>query len=147
MSQNLAIFVIPFIGAVIATVLESIWYGPLFSKSYMKAMGVDPMLAGTEEAKKSMMISVVLELLMNFVLFFGFFTILGIAGAVTYISSLIFAAIFWFFMVMPLKASAAIWSDKSTTSKWVLFGLGSGISLLSFVVVSPMFIWLVNFIK
>lgn len=147
MSQNLAIFVIPFIGAVVATVIESIWYGPLFSKSFMKAMGVDPMVSPTEEQKKSMMVSIILELLMNFVLFFGFFTLLGIAGAVTYISSVIFAAIFWFFMVMPLKASSAIWAGKGTKSNWVLFALGAGVSLLSFIAVAPLFIWLVNFIK
>ncbi len=147
MSQNLAIFVIPFIGAVLATVIQSIWYGPLFSKAFMKAMGVDPMIPPTEEMKKSMMISIVLELIMNFILFFGFFTLLGIAGAVTYISAAIFAAIFWFFMVMPLKASSAIWAGKGTKSNWVLFALGAGVSLISFVIVAPVFIWLVNFIK
>ncbi len=147
MSQNLAIFLIPFIGAVLATGLESIWYGPLFSKTYMRAMGVDPMLAGTDSMKKSMMVSVILQLLMSFVLFFGFFTLLGIAGAVTPISAIIFSAIFWFFMVMPLKASSVIWTDKSSRSKWVLFGLGAGISLIAFIAVAPLFIWLVNFIK
>jgi hypothetical protein len=113
----------------------------------MKAMGVDPMTVPTEDMKKSMMISVALELIMSFILFFGFFTLLGIAGAVTYISSVIFASIFWFFMVMPLKASSAIWANRGTKSNWTLFGLSSGISLISFAVVAPLFIWLVNFIK
>ncbi len=140
----LAIFILPLIGAVLVTVFGALWYGPLFGKAYMNAMGVTPP-ADMQSAKKGMMVGMILEFLMNFIMFFGFLTLMNLAFAGTYSAALVFALLFWFFVIMPQKGSNAIWTGKSTKSNWVLFGLGAGYSLISFVIVAPLFIWLIKF--
>lgn len=140
----LAIFVLPLIGAVLMVVLSSIWYGPLFSKAYMSAMGINPALVG-ESNKKGMIVNTLLEFLMSYIMLFGFLTLMNIAYAGTFSAAVTFGALFWFFIVMPQKASGAIWSGRDSKSSWTLFGLGAGISLISFVLIAPVFIWLIKF--
>lgn len=140
----LAIFVLPLIGAAVVTVLGSIWYGPLFSKAYMQAMGITGPV-NMDSARKDMMIRMVIDFLMTFVMLFGFLTLMNLAFAGTYTAALVFASLFWVFIVMPQKASNAIWSGRGKRDSWVLFFLGAGYSLLSFLIVAPLFIWLIKF--
>ncbi len=140
----LAIFVLPLIGAALVTVLGSIWYGPLFSKSYMRAMGIVAPV-NMDTARKDMMIRMVIDFLMTFVMLFGFLTLMNLAFAGTYSAALVFAALFWFFIVMPQKASTAIWSGRGKGDSWTIFWLGAGYSIISFLIVAPLFIWLIKF--
>ncbi len=140
----LAIFVLPLIGAVLMTVIGSIWYGPLFGKAYMRAQGIDPMMV-TPDQKKGMFGLIALEFVMSFIMLFGFLTLMNLAFAGTYTAAVVFASLYWFFVVMPQKASAAIWSGKGRNASWSLFGIGASQSLVSFVIIAPVFIWLIRF--
>jgi len=140
----LAIFILPLIGAVVMTIIGSIWYGPLFGKVYMRVISATTPV-DMQAAKKDMIIRMVIDFLMSFVMLFGFLTLMNLAYAGTYSAALIFGALFWFFVVMPQKASSAIWSGKNRSNSWALFGLTGGYSLLSFVIVAPLFIWLIKF--
>jgi len=139
----LGIFLLPLVGAVIVTVIGTLWYGPIFGKAYMRAMGVNPEMAPAN--KKGMIGKVVLDFVMTFILLFGFLNVMNFAYAGTYSAAFIFALLFWFFIVMPMKASSAIWSGRDNKSSWTLFGLGAGYSLVSFAIAGPLFIWLIGF--
>lgn len=140
----LAIFILPLVGAVLMTVIGFVWYGPLFGKSYMAASGMaaQSMDGGN---KKSVMTATIIEFVMSFIMLFGFLTMMNLAYAGTYTAALVFAALFWFFFMMTQKASSVLWTNLSTKSKWTLFGLGAGYSLVSLVIVAPVFLWLIQF--
>jgi glycerol uptake facilitator-like aquaporin len=140
----LAIFILPLVGAILVTVLGAIWYGPLFGKQYMSAMGMT-MPVDMAAAKKDMMIRMAIDFVMSFVMFFGFLTILNLSYAGTYKAALVIGALFWFFFVMTQKASGAIWSGRDRKNSWMLFGLNAGYSLVSFLLVGPLFIFLIRF--
>ena len=137
----LPIFLLPLIAAVVMTALGYLWFGPIFGRFYNSAMGVSPEMAGS--SKKSMMPKMVLDFVMSFIMFLGFLMILNIAQAGTYSSAILFGALFWVFIIMPNKASSAIWSNKTTKDSWVLFGITASYSLVSFVVSALLFIALV----
>ncbi len=139
----LAIFILPLIGAAVMTVIGFIWYGPLFGKAYMSASGITPESMGT--SKKSVIVPTVIEFIMSFIMLFGFLTILNLAFAGTYSSSLAVAALFWFFFMMTQKASSVLWTPMTTKSKWTMFLLSAGYSLVSLLIVAPLFLWLIQF--
>jgi len=140
----LAIFILPLVGAILVTALGAFWYGSLFGKTYRSAMGIT-MPVDMAAAKKDMIIRTVLDFVSSFVMFFGFLTILNLSYAGTYKAALVIGALFWFFFVMTQKASGAIWSGRSKRESWVLFGLNAGYSLVSFLLVGPLFIFLIGF--
>lgn len=141
----LGFFLLPLIGAMVVTVLGAVWYGPIFGKQYQMIMGVTPEMMAVDPManKKNMRINMVIELVMNFIMFFGFFIIMDMASAGTYSAALIFGSLFWLFIIMPNKASGAIWSGKGRKNTWTLFGIGAGYSLVSFLLVAVLFIALV----
>ncbi len=143
----LGIFILPFVGAIVATALGALWYGPLFGKQFMRAMGINPEVVAMnpQAAKKDMMIRMGLEFVTTFIMFFGFLTLMNLAYAGTYSAALIFALLFWFFILMPNKATGALWSGRNARDSWALFGMGVGYSLVSFAIIAPLFILLLSF--
>lgn len=139
----LAIFILPLVGSLIVTILGALWYGPLFGKAYNTAMGITAPV-DIKTAKKDMIIRMAIDFVASFVMLFGFLTVLNLTYAGTYKAALVIAVLFWFFFVMTQKASGAIWSGRDRKSSWVLFGLNAGYSLVSFVVVGPLFIFLIG---
>lgn len=141
----LGLFLLPLIGAVVVTVLGAVWFGPIFGKQYRMIMGVTPEMMAMDPMgnKKSMIINMIIELVMNFIMFFGFFIIMDMASAGTYSAALIFGLLFWLFIIMPNKVSGIIWGGKSRKNSWALFGIGASYSLISFLLVAALFVALV----
>ncbi|OGI76541.1 hypothetical protein A3C57_00475 [Candidatus Nomurabacteria bacterium RIFCSPHIGHO2_02_FULL_33_12] len=145
----IGILLLPLAAAVLVTILGYVWYGPIFGKHFMRSMGINTspemMEANKQANKKDMIIRVVLDFVSSFIMFFGFLTIMNLAFASTYSAALIFGIIFWFFIIMPNKASGAIWSGRARRDSWTLFGINAGYSLVSFALVAPLFILLLRF--
>ena len=135
------IFLLPFIGAVFMTILGFIWYGPLFGKTYMSLMGFQPT---DTPNKKDMIIRTALEFVSGYVGLFGFLNLTQVAGAPTIWEAALFSMVFWFLLVLPGKASSAIWSGKNTKDSWKLFGIGASYTFIAFLVMGPLFVWLIE---
>lgn len=142
------IFLLPFAAAIVATIVGMVWYGPLFGKFYMQVMGVSPELAeiNKQNNKKDMMKRVGIDFVMSFILFLGFLTLMSYFVG-TALVAVKFAVVFWLFIIMPNKATSAIWSNKSNKDSWMLFGLTAGYSLVIFLIVAPMFVGLMNLLS
>ena len=117
-----------------------LWYGPLFGKKWAAVIGV-PMMSEdcTPEEKKAMqrkmMPTYILGLITTIVMTFAVF---------------IFAHLFYLLPVMillyvgiilPLYASAALWSGKPKKLAWQMFWLTAGYQLAAFVVMTLVFMF------
>lgn len=134
-----AIFILPLVGAAIMTVLGFIWYGPLFGKPYMAAMGMNP--ENTNPDRKSIIVTTAIEFVMSYVLLFGFLILMNLTQSATYPAALTTAALFWLFFMVPQKASSVLWTPMDNRRKWIIFGLNASYSLVSIVIVAILFLW------
>ena len=109
----------------------SLWYGPLFGKKWLAAMGM-PMLDA--EMKKKMQksagplygIQFVLSLFTAYVLAHyieGWKDVSGVENALW----------IWGAFVLPIVAGNAMWNNCSTKNKWTNFCIGAGYQLVNFV--------------
>ena len=62
------------VSAIASMVIGSIWYGPLFGKQFLKAMGMDQWSPEKQaEMKKAMTMTYVWQFIASLVMFAGFF--------------------------------------------------------------------------
>ncbi len=117
-------------GALIAMVVGSVWYGPLFGKPWMKEMGMEkPKM--TESMKKEMMKSYSLmfvgSLIMSYVLAHSivfaatYFKMEGVAAG------LMSGLWSWLGFVAPVTLGSVLWERKS----WNLWLLNNGYYLVT----------------
>ncbi len=113
--------------AIASMIIGAIWYGPLFGKKFMQAMGMDKMSAEEQEKmKKSMITSYVLQFIASLVMFFVLACYIdtsihtGVAGGLANAFGL------WIGFVVPLNLSGALWGGKMS-----LFWLNIGCMLLT----------------
>jgi len=115
------------VSAVASMVIGSIWFGPLFGKVYMNAMGMDKMSPEQQAAmKKSMMLTYLWQFLASLVMFYVFAWLMGALGANSIMNGFQVAFWVWLGFIVPLKFGDALWGGKMT-----LFWLGIGNSLLT----------------
>lgn len=113
--------------ALASMVIGSIWYGPLFGKKFMSAMGMDKWTPEQQAAEKNKMMRAymgqfIASLIMFFVLNWYIDTSIhtGVFGGVANAFGL------WLGFIVPMKFADALWGGKMT-----LFWLGAGNMLLT----------------
>ena len=118
------------VSAVASMVIGSIWFGPLFGKKYISAMGLDKKTPEEQAAmKKGMMMSYVWQFISSLVMFYvlaWFILGTGMWGAGGGAQIAFWA---WLGFVVPLKLGDALWGGKM-----LLFWLGIGNSLITVLV-------------
>lgn len=118
--------------AVLAMVIGSIWYGPLFGKVWMRICGATDMdMAERKKMQKAAMPLYLIQFgLALFQIWVLAYYIEGWAAA----SGITNALWIWAAFVMPTIAGASMWNNDSTKIKWSRFLIQSGYQLVCFVV-------------
>lgn len=115
------------VSAIASMAIGSIWYGPLFGKIFMKAMGMDQWSPEKQSAmKKQMPITYLLQFLASLLMFFVLARFVFYMSDFTVKGSLVVALWTWLGFVVPIKLGDALWGGKMT-----MFWLGIGNMLLT----------------
>ncbi len=119
--------------AVIALVIGGVWYGPLFGKKWMEAIGAANC---TEEQKKEAMKGMWKLYVLQFLLvLFQMYVLFWYVGTLSEISTTIHTAFsLWVAFVMPTIAGVAIWSGESKKIAWNKFLIQAGYQLIVFLI-------------
>jgi uncharacterized membrane protein len=119
------------VSAVASLVIGGIWFGPMFGKMYMSAMGMDKMSQEQKDAmKKNMTMTYVWQFIASLLMFYvlaGF--IAWYPGMMSAKGGMTIALWAWLGFVVPLKFGDAIWGGKMS-----LFWLAIGNSLITLLV-------------
>jgi hypothetical protein len=115
------------ISAVASMVIGSIWYGPLFGKMFMSAMGMDK-LSPEQQAgmKKAMGMTYFIQFLASLLTFCVLAWLMSALGASTAMNGVQVAFWVWLGFVMPVQLGQQLWGGKMK-----LFWLGTGNMLLT----------------
>lgn len=114
--------------AVVSMVIGSIWYGPLFGKPFMAAMGMDQWSPEKREAmKKKMMWSYLGQFIASLVMFYvlGSWIVWG-APKLNVSYGLGIAFWTWLGFILPVKFADTLWGGKM-----ILFWLSAGNMLIT----------------
>jgi hypothetical protein len=104
-----------FASVVASIVIGSIWYGPLFGKVFMKAMGMDLWTSEKQALeKKRMPMAYLGQMAASLVMFYVFGWLLGALGAKTVMNDLQVVFWVWLGFVVPVKLGDAIWGGSKT---------------------------------
>ena len=115
------------VSAIASMVVGSVWYGPLFGKVFIKAMGMDQWSPDKQaEMKKGMMLSYLWQFVASLVMFYVFAWLMGALGAVSVMGGIQAAFWVWLGFIVPMKFGDALWGGKMT-----LFWIGIGNSLVT----------------
>ncbi|MDD5069000.1 MAG: DUF1761 domain-containing protein [Candidatus Pacebacteria bacterium] len=118
------------VSAVASMVVGSIWYGPLFGKKYMQAMGMDSWSPEQrEKMKKSMTLSYVGQFVASLVMFFVLAWYIGTSIHTGLYGGVENAFGVWIGFVVPLKLGDVLWGGKKS-----LFWIGIGGMLVTLLV-------------
>jgi hypothetical protein len=108
--------------AVASMVIGSVWYGPLFGKTFTDAMGMDKLShEEREKMKQSMVWMYAGQFIASLVMFYVFAHLYLALGTLTIHGALMTAFWLWIGFVVPLKFGEALWGGK-----WTLFWIGIG---------------------
>ena len=118
------------VAGIASMVIGSIWYGPLFGKKFIEAMGMDKLSPEEQEKmKKSMVKSYVLQFISSLVMFFVLAWYIFISNKPGISGGLENAFWLWVGFVVPLALGNAVWGGKMT-----VFWLNIGNMLLTLLV-------------
>lgn len=118
------------VAAVSSMVVGSIWYGPLFGKVFMKAMGMDQWSPEKKaEMKKSMALTYVWQFIASLVMFYVLAWFLGATAMWGVMGAMTVAFWAWLGFIVPLKLGDALWGGKM-----ILFWIGVTNSLVTILV-------------
>lgn len=119
------------VSALVSMVIGSVWYGPLFGKKFMVAMGMDKWTPEHQvKMRKSMGLSFTLQFLASLVMFTVLAFFIGMGGELSTLRSwLLVPLIFWIGFVVPVKLGDAIWGGS-----WTLFWLAVSNMLVTLLV-------------
>lgn len=113
--------------AVASMVIGSIWYGPLFGKMFMQALGMDQWNPEKKEAeKKKMGITYAVQFITSLVMFYVLAIFMFRLEQISVSGGLMVAFWVWLGFIVPVKLGDAIWGGKMT-----LFWLGAGNMLVT----------------
>ena len=94
-------------------IIGSIWYGPLFGKKFIAAMGMDKWSPEQQAAeKKKMGMTYFLQFVASLVMFYVLAWLMGGLGQMSINGGLMTAFWVWLGFVVPLKLGDAIWGGK-----------------------------------
>ncbi len=118
------------VAAIVSMIVGSIWYGPLFGKQFMHAMGMDTWSPEKQAAmKKTMGVSYALQFVASLVMFYVLARFIAGNGAFTVSQAITTALWAWIGFVVPLKLGEAIWGGTKT-----LFWIGVGSNLVTLLI-------------
>lgn len=118
------------VSAIASMVIGSFWYGPLFGKMFMQAMGMDKMTPEQmEQMKKGMGMTYALQFAASLVTFYVLAMLTGKVGALGVQGGMLTAFWTWLGFVMPVKLGDALWGGKMK-----LFWIGSSYMLVNLLV-------------
>ena len=108
--------------AIASMVIGSLWYGPLFRKTFMQAMGMDKWTPEKQAAEKKKMGTLyATQLVASLVMFYVLALLLDMTGSMGLNGGLYVAFLTWIGFVVPVQLGNAIWGGNMT-----LFYLGAG---------------------
>jgi hypothetical protein len=121
--------------AIISMIIGSIWYGPLFGKTWMKIMGADSMSAEKKEAmKKSMGVMYFIQFILSLITATVLAYFINIAAmSVPMVSGVCIAIIAWFGFGLAIHAGGALWSGKPKKIACKMFCIAAGAQLITFI--------------
>jgi hypothetical protein len=121
------------LAAVAFMVVGFLWYGPLFGKRWAKLKGFteESMKKGQKEMPKWYIVSFVLGLITAYVLSHVMFLSQNFFHYSEQMSGLTSAFWMWLGFVMPVQATATIFSEKR---RWEVFGIDTGYQLVGLLV-------------
>lgn len=103
------------VSALASMVIGSVWYGPLFGKTFRVAMGMDKWSPEKQAAmKKSMGLSFALQFVASLIMFYVLAKFISGAGPMTMHTALMTAFWTWLGFVVPVKLGDAIWGGSRT---------------------------------
>lgn len=110
------------VSAIASMVIGSIWFGPLFGKQYMAAMGMNEWSPEKQaEMKKCMPKAFAGQFVASLVMFFVFAWYTNLSNHPGVLGGINNAFWVWIGFVVPLKIGDTLWGGK-----WILFWLGIG---------------------
>lgn len=135
-----------FVAAIATFALGSLWYGPLFGKTWMRLMGISEQQM-MEAKQKGMVKSGMLR--SYSLMFVGNIITSYVLGAVVFSSFLFFLNLgvwagaligfaLWLGFVAPVTLGTVLWEGKS----WKLWVLNNSYYLVSFVLMGFIFMWM-----
>jgi hypothetical protein len=115
------------VSAVASMAIGSVWYGPLFGKMFMTAMGMDKWTKKQqEEMRKKMLATYLVQFIASIVMFFVLAMFMGKLDQMSVCGGLVTAFWVWIGFIVPLKLGDALWGGKM-----ILFWLGISNMLLT----------------
>lgn len=122
----------------IAQGLGFLWYGKLFGKAYMKVIGGRDMSQMSKEECDEINKKMVPVYILNFVT--SIITIVVLAYVFNHylvigaMEGIKIALLMWVGFIMPMTASAAMWSGKPKQLAWNMFFITAGYELVAFII-------------
>jgi len=94
-------------------IIGSIWYGPLFGKIFMDAMGMKEWSPKQKaEMKKRMVLTYIVQFIGSIVMFYVLAGLIVGFGHLDLIGGIETALILWIGIIVPLKLGDALWGGK-----------------------------------
>ena len=118
------------VAAVASMIVGSIWYGPLFGKVFIHAMGMDK--KSPEEMavmKKGMGLTYLWQFIASLAMFYVLAWMMGGLNQMSVMGGVTVAFLVWLGFVVPVKFGDALWGGKMK-----LFWLGIGNMLVTLLV-------------
>lgn len=137
----MSIILLTIIGGVVAMALGFAWHGPLFGKKYAQSIGITLNPETREQGKKMMFGYMGIGLVMNLIMAFVFFNLLGAFGAFDYATALRTTIIVYIGFILPMFTSAIIWDGHSPKQQKLHFAISFGYYLVTFLIWALMFVW------
>ena len=118
-------------GAILSMLIGAIWYGPLFGKTWMEIVGVDP---ADLEAKKKMQKSAGPLYGVQFVLtLFQVFVLAHLIADTQLVGGLERSLWIWAAFIVPTLAGAVMWTKETRRLKWARFLIQGGYQMVLFI--------------
>jgi hypothetical protein len=115
------------VSAIVSMIIGSIWYGPLFGKPFMAAMGMDKWTPEQQAAEmQKMKVTYSIQFVASLIMFYVLAMFLSRTGEMNVHNGLLTAFLAWLGFVMPVQLGNAIWGGKMT-----LFWIGAGNMLVT----------------
>jgi hypothetical protein len=119
------------VAAAVASMVDGgVWYGPLFRKTFMAAMGMDKWSPERQaEEKKKMGKLYAMQLVASLVMFYVLASFIDRTGSFGVMGGMSTAFWAWLGFVVPVQLGSAIWGGSMS-----LFWLGAGNMLVTLLV-------------
>lgn len=120
------------VGAIASMIIGGVWYGPLFGRTWMKIIGVNP---DSAEERKTMQKGVGLLYGIQFVLtLFQVLVLAHLIADTTRVGGIERSLWIWAAFVVPTLAGTIMWTSEKGGMKRLRFFIQGGYQLIVFVV-------------